>query len=40
MVRVDRTVRIPNPHRGDVGKELLGRILKQAGVSRAEWEQL
>jgi predicted RNA binding protein YcfA (HicA-like mRNA interferase family) len=40
MVRGDRTVRIPNPHRGDIGKELLARILKQAGISRAEWEQL
>lgn len=40
MVRADRTVRIPNPHRGDIGKELLARILKQAGISRDEWQQL
>jgi len=38
MVRGDRTVRIPNPHGGDIGVEFLSRILKQAGVSRREWE--
>jgi len=38
MVRGDVTVRVPNPHRGDIGVELLGRILRQAGVSREEWE--
>ena len=32
------TIRIPNPHRGDIGVELLRRILLQAGVSRDEWE--
>lgn len=40
MRRGDRTVRLPNPHQGDVGKELLARILKQAGISREEWESL
>jgi predicted RNA binding protein YcfA (HicA-like mRNA interferase family) len=40
MVRGDLTVRIPNPHRGDIGKDLLARILRQAQVSREEWEQL
>jgi len=40
MVRGDITVRIPNPHTGDVGTELLARILRQAGVGREEWEAL
>lgn len=40
MRRGDRTVRLPNPHQGDIGKELLARILKQAGISREEWEKL
>jgi hypothetical protein len=40
MVRQDVTVRIPNPHRGDIGTELLGRILRQAGIARATWERL
>lgn len=39
MVRGDVTLRIPNPHRGDIGRELLARILRQAGISRDEWEQ-
>lgn len=40
MVRDDVTVRIPNPHRGDIGVALLSRILRQAGISRDEWEQV
>jgi len=40
MVRGEITVRVPNPHGGDVGQELLARILRQAGVSRKEWEQV
>jgi predicted RNA binding protein YcfA (HicA-like mRNA interferase family) len=34
------TIRIPNPHQGDISKPLLLAILKQAGISREEWEQL
>ncbi len=34
------TLRIPNPHQGDIGKEFLARILRQAGVSQEEWEDL
>lgn len=40
MVRADITVRVPNPHRGDIGIDLLTRILRQAGVTRGEWEAL
>jgi predicted RNA binding protein YcfA (HicA-like mRNA interferase family) len=40
MVRYDRTVRVPNPHTGDIGRDLLIRILRQAGVSRDEWESV
>lgn len=39
MVRGDVTVRIPNPHGRDIGVGLLARILRQAGISREEWEQ-
>jgi len=39
MVRGSVTVRIPNPHQGDVGRELLSRILRQAGVDRDTWEK-
>jgi predicted RNA binding protein YcfA (HicA-like mRNA interferase family) len=40
MIKNDITLRIPNPHRGDIGKELLMRILRQAKISRKEWEAL
>jgi predicted RNA binding protein YcfA (HicA-like mRNA interferase family) len=38
MVRGDVTLRIPNPHQGDIGKDLLARILRQGRIERAEWE--
>jgi len=31
---------IPNPHRGDIGLGLLAIILRQAGISRREWDKL
>ncbi len=40
MIKGDITLRIPNPHQGDVGKELLARILRQAGIDKNEWESL
>jgi predicted RNA binding protein YcfA (HicA-like mRNA interferase family) len=40
MVRNGLRVRIPNPHTGDIGVGLLARILRQAGVSREEWESV
>jgi len=40
MMKGDLTLTLPNPHRGDVGRELLARILRQAGISREEWEEL
>ena len=33
-------VRIPNPHRADIGRTLLAQILEQAEISREEWERL
>ena len=40
MQRGDVTIKIPNPHRGDIARNLLGEILKEAGISRREWEKL
>ncbi|MCP6757850.1 MAG: type II toxin-antitoxin system HicA family toxin [Fischerella sp. CENA71] len=40
MVKDDVTVRIPNPHKGDIGKGLLAEILRQAEIEKDEWEQL
>jgi predicted RNA binding protein YcfA (HicA-like mRNA interferase family) len=39
MVRGDRVLTIPNPHRGDIGIELLALVLRQAGISRKDWER-
>lgn len=40
MVKGSTTLCIPNPHRSDISEDLLIRILKQAGISRQEWECL
>ena len=40
MLRGDRRLILPNPHRGDISRDLLVRLLRQAGVSRDEWESL
>jgi len=40
MVRGEMRIRLPNPHVGDIGKNLLSRLLQQAGVRRDEWESL
>jgi predicted RNA binding protein YcfA (HicA-like mRNA interferase family) len=38
MRRGDITVIIPNSHEGDIGVGLLRRVIRQAGVSREEWQ--
>lgn len=42
MVRESDRLRltIPNPHKGEIGKPLLAELLREAGISRAEWEKL
>ena len=40
MVRDGITIAIPNPHRGNIGRDLLSRMLRQAHISRDEWEDL
>jgi hypothetical protein len=40
MVRDKLRLTIPNPHQGEIGSAFLLRILRQAGISREEWEQL
>ena len=39
MVKGERRLVIPNPHGGDVSRELLGKILRQAGIERKEWDE-
>ena len=40
MIKGSKVIRIPNPHKKDIGKGLLSRILRQAGISREEWEKI
>ena len=40
MMRGTTSVRLPNPHESDIGMAFLLRILKQAGISRSDWEEL
>jgi predicted RNA binding protein YcfA (HicA-like mRNA interferase family) len=40
MVKDELKLTIPNPHQGDISPSLLNRILRQANISRDEWEAL
>jgi len=40
MSRANLSLRIPNPHRQEIRQNLLAEILRQAGISREEWERL
>jgi predicted RNA binding protein YcfA (HicA-like mRNA interferase family) len=39
MIRGQVTLRIPNPHQKDIGRDLLARILRQAGIDRETWDK-
>lgn len=39
MVRAELRVPIPNPHDGDIGVDLLTRILRIAAIAREEWDR-
>ena len=40
MSREGVRIILPNPHESDISKELLARLLRQAGIGREEWEEL
>ena len=40
MSKNNITLRIPNPHEGDIGREFLARILRQAKINREESDDL
>ena len=40
MIKGNISVTIPNPHDGQIGVDLLRRILNQAGISRTDWVNL
>lgn len=37
MIKGDLVLTLPNPHRKQIGVDLISRILKEAGISRDEW---
>jgi predicted RNA binding protein YcfA (HicA-like mRNA interferase family) len=40
MYKIDLRISIPNPHRGDISKDLLAKLLRDARISREEWAKL
>jgi len=40
MVKGDVRLTIPNPHRQDIGVDLLKRILRQGEIRRDEWNRV
>ena len=40
LIRGETKLVLPNPHKGDISRSLLVRLLKQANVTREEWERL
>lgn len=37
MIKGSITLTIPNPHDGEISQDLLMRLLRQAGITRAQW---
>ena len=40
MVKGTLKLFIPNPHRGEISRDLLAKILRQAEIDRDEWAEL
>jgi len=40
MIKGNLTLTVPNPHKGDIGRELLARILRQAGITPKQWGKI
>ena len=40
LVKGQVKLAIPNPHQSEIGRDLLARILRQAGIERKVWEKL
>ena len=40
LVKGELRLVVPNPHQSEISKDLLARILRQANISREEWEGL
>jgi hypothetical protein len=39
MLRGTVRLTLPNPHRSEISTHLLGRLLRQASISREDWEE-
>jgi predicted RNA binding protein YcfA (HicA-like mRNA interferase family) len=39
MIRGRQKLRIPNPHHQEIDMSLVNELLRQAGISRDEWEE-
>ena len=40
MIKGQFRITIPNPHQGDISRELLSKILRQIGIEKSNWEKL
>lgn len=40
MIKDKLRLTSPNPHQSDIGVNLFTKILKQAGISKTDWENL
>jgi predicted RNA binding protein YcfA (HicA-like mRNA interferase family) len=40
LVKGELRLVLPNPHQSEISKDLLSRILKQANISRKNWEKI
>lgn len=40
MIKEKLTLTLPNPHKSEIGKEFLIRILRQAKIEISDWERL
>ena len=40
LIKGELRLILPNPHQSEISKDLLARILRQAGLTREEWERI
>ncbi len=40
LVKGELRLVLPNPHQSEISRDLLARILKQANISRKDWEKI
>ena len=40
LIKGELRLILPNPHQSDISKDLLARLLRQAHISREDWEKL